>query len=326
MSAWSTLRAQAVVAIAGLATAVWATQDAAPSAPQGELPIVDCDVHAVELHTPERDVTVEGREDGVRVEVVRRRRGETTTRRFRGGERAEAYLEGLRPLLARRSLGELEEEALREVGLDPASLSEHQSRWTLRCDDGARTFDVGGAAYGTGDRYIRSVEGGPVYLIAAGRLRTLETAELQLRQHRLHRFDPRDVATVRLQAPLELELEQRGRRSPTSAWVDRQDPTRRRRDLDRLMRAVLQLAVSGEETTPPPDASVVLRLSLLSVDGDELGHLEVRTWGNGAERRYCARSESSGGWVAVLPSAGAALSRALERVRGSRSDAGPAAP
>lgn len=328
MSAWRTVRAQALVALAGLGAALWATQSPAPATPRGELPIADCEVRAVALRAPDREVTVERERDGVRVEVRRRGAdGEVTTRRFRGGERAEAYLESLQPLMARRSLGRLEGEALQEVGLGDAPAGEGPTRWTLRCAEGdEHTFEVGGAAYGTGDRYVREAEGGPVYLVAAAHLRTLEAAELQLRQHRLHRFEARDVATVRVEAPFALELEQRGRRSPTSAWVDRRDPTTRRPDLDRLMRAVFQLAIGGEEATPNSDAAVLLKLSLRSVGGDELGHVEVRGWGDGPARRYYARSEATGGWVSVLPSSGAALTRALERVSRAPADAGAVAP
>ena len=317
MSGWRALRTQALVAVAGLGTALWASRVPSPERDQGAI-LVDCALRAVALHTAEQDVTVERDDDGIRIEVVRRARGETVVRRFRGGERAEDFLDDLEPLRARRSLGELDGEALAEVGLDPSSRSAHPTRWTLRCADAVHSFDVGGAAYGSGDRYVRSVEGGPVVLVAAGYLRSLETAELQLRERRLHRFGPQEVAAARIDAPIELELQQRGRRSPTPAWVDARDPRARRRDLDRLMRAVFQLSASGEEAIPPPDATPVLSLSLRSSDDEELGHLELRMWGEGPGRRYVARTEHTGQWVVVLPSAGAAVARAIERVGGAQ--------
>ena len=315
MSAARDLVGQAVLAALGLSLAVFATREES-SAPAGEVVVVDCGVvDEVRFASPGRDVTVDRRRDGLRVEVRRREENGGEERlRFLGGPDAETYLRQLAPLAARRDLGALEGDALVDVGLDEETVARERTRWSLRCGRVTHRFVVGGRAFGTGDRYVRT-EDGRVVLLAAATIRDLETAELRLVERRLHRFERAEAerAVVRFSGR-EHVLVQRNRRGGDAAWVDETAPETRRTDYDRLMRAVLGLAITRYLDDPPelPEAAIEVRFA--DVRGRALGELSLHPIGEGASARWLARSDASGGVVEVLPSTGAAVLRAAERL------------
>ena len=309
-----------VLACAGLGLAAWATAepDAARS-DAGQVEVFDCGAATeVVFESAQRDVTLRRGGEGIWIEVVRRpREGEPVRRRFRGGEEAEGYLASVSPLDARRALGRLEGTALADVGLD----GEPEATLAIACGDERHRFAVGGRAYGTGDRYVRA-EDGRVYLLPARRLRDLDVAELRLMQHRLHRFPEAAAAAATVRAgERSWRLLHRNRRSAQAAWVAAERPEERRRDLAWLMRALWQLAVSEYLEAPPGElGEPVLEARWEGVGGEALGEVTLRRAGEGPSTRYLVRSEVTGGWAEVLPSAGAAVARALDALRGEDPD------
>lgn len=315
MSAGRDLFGHAALAALGLTLAIFATREET-RAPSGEVVVVDCGaIDEVRFASPGRDVTVRRERSGVRVEVRRRADDGSEERlRFLGGSDAETYLRELSPLSARRDLGALEGDALVDVGLDEASIERSRTRVSLRCGRTTHRFAVGGRAFGTGDRYVRT-EDGRVVLLAAETIRDLETAELRLVERRLHRFERAEAerAVVRF-GGAERVMVQRNRRGADAAWVDESAPETRRTDYDRLMRAVLGLAITRylDEAVELPEAAIEVRFS--DVRGRALGELSLHPIGEGANARWLARSDASGGVVEVLPSTGAAVLRAAERL------------
>ncbi|MEM9074334.1 MAG: DUF4340 domain-containing protein [Myxococcota bacterium] len=299
MNASKELAITAAFAMGALGLAAKATQPTV-TAPRGSQVIVSCDeVTEVELRGPDRAVRLSQNDDAITVELAAG--GET--RRFRGGEQAEAYLERLSPFRSERTLGELEPERLEAAELDAPRV-----QWTLTCDGEAHVFDVGAIAFGSGERYFRSQEGGPVHLVLASVVRDLETAETHLKEHRIFRFEPQEAAAATITAPQQLRISHRNRRSHDAAWVAEHAPNERRVDLDRLLRAVFQLSVRSESAAPPEDAERIVEMEFEDAQGDTLGRLELWRGGAGPEITYYARGED---WVTVLPSAGSAVARTV---------------
>lgn len=293
------------LAVLAIALAIHASSDPRNET-VGSVEVLDCHVDAVEYRSERRDVDLGREGDRVWIRVARRPEGETAVeRRFVGGEDAETYIDALTPLVARRSLGALEGDALVDVGLH-----EPEGLLTLKCGDDEHAFDVGGRAYGTGDRYIRRDGGDEVLLVPSTLVRALATAEVRLMQQRLHRFDYREASRARVEATQSWMLEHRNRRSHDAAWIDASDPETRRRDLDRFMRALSQLSVREYLEQDPELGERIVRVELS--DREELGWVEVHR-GPDALTWY-ARSEETNGWVTLIPSSGSGLLRALEAV------------
>ncbi|MCB9598744.1 MAG: hypothetical protein H6724_10785 [Sandaracinus sp.] len=317
MSARRELGWQALLALLGLGVAVAATRDEVRVPAAGETVVVDCArVDEVRLASPSRDVRVHRARGVVRVEVTRRVEGEEERLSFLGGADAEAYLDELAPLVARRDLGVLEGDALVEVGLDRASVERERTRWTLRCGSRNHRFVVGGRAYGTGDRYVREERSGaPVVLFEAARIRDLETAELRLVERRWHRFAQAEAErAVVTFGGVEHTMTQRNRRSHDAAWVDAAAPEERRSDYDRLMRALLGLAITRYPQEAPEVGAPLLEARFADARGRALGEMALFTRGEGADARWWVRSDATGGFAEVLPSTGAAVLRAAERL------------
>ncbi len=322
MSARGALGSQAALAALGLILAIVASREEARAPVAGEVVVVDCGrVDEVRYETPSREVRIFRERGLVRLEVVRRPAGGEQERlRFLGGPDAQAYLDGLAPLVARRDLGPLRGDALVDVGLDSATLERTRAHWRIRCGRTSHRFQVGGRAYGTGDRYIRAErEGAHVVLIEAAKLRDLDAAELRLVERRLHRFERAEVAHAVVDGPLEgqrvtHELTQRNRRASDAAWVATRAPEERRPDYDRLLRALLGLAITRYLDEPPELPPPALEARFTDPRGRALGELSLYVRGEGAEARYYGRSDASDGVVELLPSTGAAVLRAFERV------------
>lgn len=296
----------AVLAVLAIIVAVSASSEPRHDAPGG-VELLDCRVDGVQYRSERRDVDLTLEDERVRIRVARRPEGEAASeKRFVGGADAEAYLEALTPLVARRSLGELRGEALDDVGL-----REPEGTLTLLCGDDARRFDVGGRAYGTGDRYLRREGEREVWLVPSSLIRALATAEVRLMQQRLHRFDFVEASRATIEtADSRWELEHRNRRAHDAAWIDASQPETRRRDLDRVMRALSQLSVREYLEEDPEPGERLVRVELH--DRERLGWVEVHR-GPDALTWY-ARSEETEGWVTLIPSSGSGLARALERM------------
>ncbi len=264
-----------------------------------------------------------------------RERPERTERRFVAGQLAEDYLERLLPFRAVRSLGTVEEALLEEIGL-----KEPAERLVLRCGGKERSFALGGTAYGTGDRYLREVEGGPVHLLRAALVTDLRGAEARLMQRDLHRFEPTEVErlTVRF-GEAERTLWHRNRLDPKRAeWVDASEPDRRNELFGNWLLRVGKLRAlaylppgqaPGASETPPRRPRPVLTLRYLDEDGEALGFLEMVRLAAaepGGRPDYYARSEASGGaWVELARSLAEQVLEDAPAVAGA-AEGGDAAP
>ena len=321
--------AHALLAIGGLTLAYLVWTDDAPSREVDEVELVDCDpdeVSEVVLRTAEKDVTLtierEGDEVTARVEVVRHRddQDDEADTFVASIDALDEFLELFVPLRARRSLGELDEAQLEEVGLaeDPGSL-------VLTCAGGSHTFRIGGRAYGSGDRYARAESGGPVQLLSNERLQALESAEFRLMERRLHTFEWTEVTGLRVDAWGQTKnLLQRNRLDENAAeWVDAQSPDRRNEAYGnwlasyprmRVQRYLARGAEPGSDLEQSAPSERSMRLTVTGEDG-ELGFMEMQRV-DVLPLAYYVRTETTRDWVRVPVSVAQAFEDDLRSVLG----------
>lgn len=335
------IAAHGILAAGGLVLAylVW-TDDDPQGAAEDSVTIFDCDpdaVQRVDLTIENKDVALELRSEGrsrvAWITVTRRPENrEPETERFIGSKDAvDEWLKQFAPLRARRSLGELDDEQLNELGL-----SDPKGRLTIACGERRATFQLGGRSFGAGDRYVRAERGGPVHLLANDRLGPLESAESRLMERQLHTFEWRDVVSLVLTAfGQQKELLHRNRLDAQGGeWVDATQPDRRDDTYGNWLSRFPVLRVQrylGPDAEPGSDLdgmSVaperVMRVEYRGERG-ELGSLElVRV--DGTERTYYARSETTRSWVRVPTSVAQQIEDDLRSMLGVAPLERPSAP
>ncbi|MCA9606240.1 MAG: DUF4340 domain-containing protein [Myxococcales bacterium] len=307
--------AHAILALGGLTLAYLVWTDEGPSREVDEVELVDCepeDVTRAELSTEDKDVTLEITRDGddvlVRATVVRHREdADDETQRFVADvDGVNEWLEQVAPLTARRTLGDLDAEQLAEIGLEGEEA--HPGRFALTCGGTVHTFQIGGRAYGSGDRYARREGGGPVQLLGNERLLSIESAEFRLMERQLHHFEWTGVTELRVEGWGEQKtLLQRNRLDEAGAeWVDQASPDRRNEVYGNWLSAYPRVRVQryldpeqepGAELDEPATAEASVRLTFRGEDG-ELGRMELRRVDR-IPLVYYARTESTHDWTIV---------------------------
>jgi hypothetical protein len=314
------------LAVLGLASAyyVWTAGEPTEESPEG-VTLLECAperLTSVRFESERRDVTLESRGErddrAFWVRVLRKSSSAAPTPpegeredgdvvEFVASAEVDEYVKTIAPFKAIRSLGDVDDETLSDLGLGDGA-----AHMTISCGGGRElALDVGESTFGTGDRYARRADGGPVFLLNGEIVRGLESAELQLMQRDLHRFEMTEVARLEVEAFGESRtLLQRNHRTPEQAeWVDSADPDRRNELygnwLDRLSRLRVQSylpldAAPGSDLDGESATSVrVLTLRYLGDDGEEIGKLELEK----VEYQppvYYARSEATRAWVRVV--------------------------
>lgn len=286
----------------------------------GDVTVMECRASAlnyVKLEEKDHEVTVEMKKiDGRKVAWVTDKKtpekGKKTTKSFAGNEALEDYFDKLAPLRALRSLGNVSKDALAGFELKKPTIN-----LALTCGGKKHQFDFGATAYGSGDRYMRKKSGGAVYLVSADVLRDLQSAEFKLMQRDLHRFESKDVDTLKVEAGgKSVELKQLNRLDPKKAeWVNAKTPSKRNELygnwLDRVGRLRAQNYLKKGQS-PGQDLDVkesidvnnILKLDYLSKTGRSLGTTEIAKVTAGETAEYYARSESTHVWVKVPSSVG----------------------
>lgn len=306
----------AILALGGLVLAYLVWTDEGPSREVDEVELVACDpddVTAAELSTEDKDVRLEitRADDGpmlARATVVRHRdEGEDETQRFvASNDEVTAWLGEIAPLRARRTLGDLDAEQLAEIGLEGEEAT--PGTFALTCGGATHTFQIGGRAYGSGDRYARLASGGPVHLLGSERLQAIESAEFRMMERRLHTFEWTAATELSIEAwGQQKTLLQRNRLDEANAeWVDRATPDRRNEAFGNWLAAYPRLRVQqylppgaepGAELAEPATAEASLSLTIRGEDG-ELGRMELRRVDR-IPLAYYVRTETTRDWVTV---------------------------
>jgi hypothetical protein len=227
---------------------------------------------------------------------------------FIASEVVDEYLKRVAPFTALRSLGEVPEDSLEDIGLK--DIKTH-----LRVECGRRSveFEVGGSAYGSGERYIRKKGEKTVYLVDEAVVTELERAQQRMMQRELHRFETTEITGLTVKAfDRERNLLQRDRHEArTAQWVDADDPEQLNElygnwltRVERL-RAQQYLALDAEPGSDMENVTVAAEPVVVIEyrgDGDaELGRLELVKV-PAEQPEYYARTETTRAWVKVVRS------------------------
>lgn len=331
----------AVLAVGGLVVAYLVWTDDGESAREEEVTVVDCDaarLSQVSFQGPDRLVTLERRtvEGAPPMWWITSSRnqdeGDPVTEQFVGSDAVDEYLERIAPLRAKRELGSVADDMLEELELG----GEDSTRLALTCAGREHAFEVGGSAYGSGDRYLRA-SGGEVFLVEQRIVRDVESPTT-LMQRDLHRFEGTEVEHLEVQAhDRQVRLLQRNRLDPRSAeWVDASQPDRRNELYGNWLERVERLRVQSylaPDATPGSDLegvsaapTTLATLVYRDEDGDELGRTELVKVEGGDEPAYYARSEATRSWVRLLASLGQQVETDLRPVVGLEPLEPPAPP
>ena len=257
--------------------------------------------------------------------------------RFAASEKISRVTEKLAPLSAERSLGEVDDKKLAELGLDKA-----EDRLALKCGGQERAFKLGKKTYGGRTRYAQSTDGGAVHLLANALVSDLEMAEFRFMQRDLVRFrlDEVERVTVTAQGKTRQLLHRNRADRAKAMWVAADAPDRRNeqygnwlgkvfrlRALDYLKRGQQPGAEASKQIgkTVAPSAVVTLDFEGSGRDRVELQRI-VRA--KPSDTTFYARSKATGGWVTVPSSLGQQVADDVAAILGLEEPeaAAPAAP
>ncbi|MEM7447370.1 MAG: DUF4340 domain-containing protein [Myxococcota bacterium] len=284
---------------------------------------------------------------------------------FVAGDAFDAYARNFGPLSARRDLGVVDAETLAELGFfvpaedkavnheaagDEAAKDDkaakdadagddkaagdaeagddeekEPSTLALTCGDQEHAFELGGSAYGSGDRYLRT-EHDRVYLVSADLVRNAETAS-SLMQRDLLNFEMSEVDMMVLLAfDEELRLKHYNRLDEAQAdWVDANEPDRRNELYGNWMSQLSRLRATRylePDAEPGADLEGDVRVAPLATfvfldeSADELGRVELVRANSELDVEYYARSNATRGWVRTLRSLGKQVAEELRPLVG----------
>lgn len=188
---------------------------------------------------------------------------EETRTAFKGGEAADKLVDGFKPFKAKRLLGSIPPEKLKDLGLEtPESWLEITRKGQVR------RFDVGGETYGAKDRYLRDSESGKIYLIAGDSLRPLNHAKSRLPDRSLSSVKTEKLVKVRLTGSTgSVDMIQGNREDKDKAfWASAAAPEESVPMYATWLDKVLKLKSLNylQETEIPKDLAPLFQLSLAS--------------------------------------------------------------
>lgn len=272
---------------------------------------------SLRLETEARVVAVARRSDLGRdalwVSTRDEKDGARSEKGFVGNKEAHALVESVTPMSALRSLGTLNEDALKQAGLAPSGGS-MPARLVLTCDGSAHVFFLGGSVFGRAERYAKGGEHGAVWLLSSDVTKPLEAPEARLMQRDVTDVPTTDVASVLVEASATRRVFlQRDRLRPAHAeWVDERAPEHRDESYGNWMTKFFRLraqAYLAPNELPPAPYEAVLRLVLRDAKGRALDELSLVKGPAGADAEaasgapvYYAKSHTTHGWVALIPS------------------------
>lgn len=250
-----------------------------------------------------------------------------TVDRFAASDKVKRVVERVAPLVAERSLGDVTDDKLKDLGL-----AETKQQLAVTCGGETRTYKLGNKTYGGRTRYAQGDKGGPVHLIANGLINDLEMAEFRFMQRDLVRFrlDAIDEVKVVGAAGTKTLLQRNRRDRNKRLWVASDAPETRNELFGNWLSKVLRMRAldyldKGVEPGTDSDRTMVPeQVVKLSFKGDKRDTLElVRINGSAPnEHKYYARSDATGAWVTVPKSLAEQVAEDVPTVLGVEPPAG----
>jgi hypothetical protein len=346
----------------GLAYQTWTRKPEEETAP-GSVVAAACDeatLQKIYLLTPTHEVTVEPKREGSQssfwITMVSKspepdkakaedkdkpakdKDAANPPKRFLANATFAEYIKRVAPLRALRSLGTLPKNKDADFGFDKVG-----TFVKLQCAGRTTDFDVGTRAFGASQRYFRDSKTHTTYLFDEQVVSDLESAAFKFMQADLHTFVSEDIEEITVDAHgAKKRLLHRDRKLPDQAlWVDASTPAQRNELYNNWFARVARLRVrfylpKGAE--PGSDLKIQTGGSepVLTIDykiaGKPNGKLEIVRMDENGVGRYYARTETTGGWVAIYDSAAKEVEQDVGMVVGTEqtpakpSGSPPAAP
>ena len=316
----------------GFAYQTWTRKPEQETAP-GSVVAAECSepgLQKVFLRTPTHEVTVEPKREGGRANYwitmlskapddkadkahdkpkVDDKSKASAPKRFLANATFADYLKRITPLRALRSLGVLPKNKDTDFGFDKVG-----TFVTLQCAGHSVDFEVGARSFGASQRYVRDAKTHTTYLFDDQVVGDLESASYKFMQADLHTFTNEDIEEIAVAAHgAKKRILHRDRKLPDqSLWVDASAPAQRNELYNNWFSRVARLRVrsylpSGAEPGSDLEGLAAGTESVLTIDykvaDKPSGKLEIVRVDEKGVGRYYARSETTGGWVAIYDSA-----------------------
>ncbi len=341
--------AHLVLAVLGLGAAynVWSNPEGAEEVDESSVVVIDCEpdeLSSIKVATDKGTFEIAKRKSGDDAfwwgtAIRTPDKGDKKVTEFAVSSKIDEYFKLAAPMRAVRNLGEVDDELAKEV-----ELASSKTSFELTCGKKVHTFEVGIAASGSGDRYVRKQGGGPVYLVRRDLIDKVERAESQLMQRKLSEHEERDVANLEVEAlGAKAKLLHHNRLDSKKAeWVNSAKPDQRNELYGNWLNRVGRLSISeylkpdqkpgdeksdapkpalapdaGAQPPEPEDATLetVATLRYLDEDGKVLDEIELARLGKD-KADYYAKSTSTRAWVRVLNSVGRQVEGDLPMILG----------
>lgn len=185
---------------------------------------------------------------------------------FKGGKSSDELLESLAPFVAKRALRDVPVESYEDYGLTEPTAS----LVVTRSGKEAKTYQVGGEAYGTRDLYLLDEGSGQVYLMDKDLLRPLKYAPSRMPDRELLGVEMGDVTALRIESPAgSRELEQRNRADSKNAFFAAKGSDEKDEAAALWLDKALALKASGtvQPGEEPKDLATAFALTFLTSDG-----------------------------------------------------------
>jgi hypothetical protein len=192
--------------------------------------------------------------------------------------------EALGTLKALRALGKVGDDRAAEFGL-----AEPEGTVTVTISGAERKLVVGGPTPGGGDRYVRLLSSGEVFVLKGEPLRNLESPDSLLLERELHEWKDAEVQKARVEAGGKSRDVVRGGAAGKRFWADAASPETNDETLGNWMSKLERLRPSEFLVTDPEAKETLLRVEYTG--SKPLGFLEVIKVPGGDKPAYYLRTE-----------------------------------
>ncbi len=243
-------------------------------------------------------------------------REETKVTRYRASSDFAKALARVLPLVAVRELGEVDAEQLERFGL-----AEPTGRLRITSRGQTVEYQVGERTYGRASVYLRPAPDGPVSLVSAGLLSTVDFRPPRFKELRFLGLQSKDVVKVVLDCDgtgSRTLVHQNQHLPGGGQWVPADDPDSADELFGNWMRKLLRLSLVeylAEPVTPVQAAQCRLTFER---EGAEALKAQI-TWTADPKGKqiYYGRSDFSGDWVKLEPTAASSLVSDLSAITGN---------
>jgi hypothetical protein len=218
---------------------------------------------------------------------------------FLVGIDGQNVVEGLANLTAIREFGSLTEEQRVEYGF----VSDSTATLIVYFSDGPREVTIGGASFGSTDRYALDPVNDRAFILNNELIKLLRGGARDIKERRLHAFSPEDVRTAHLTSSQgEVALVRTAGEFGAENWSFESEPGSANPALTSFMQSYNSLWYSDISNVAQRDlVESVARVDYFGGDGRQLGYLELFRWeGPGGTPLYYIESEVTRNPVEVL--------------------------